>query len=49
MLYEVITKSEQLRHGYSLAEELKNFGFTDEELNISTLYRTLRQMSYNFV
>ena len=31
-------------HGYSLAEKLKGFGFTDEELNISTLYRTLRQM-----
>ncbi len=31
-------------HGYSLAEKLKDFGFKDEELNISTLYRTLRQM-----
>ncbi len=34
-------------HGYSLAEELKNFGFTDDELNISTLYRTLRHMEQN--
>lgn len=31
-------------HGYSLAEKLKSFGFAEEELNISTLYRTLRHM-----
>lgn len=34
-------------HGYSLAEKLKNFGFTEEELNISTLYRTLRHIEQN--
>lgn len=34
-------------HGYSLAEKLKNFHFTEEELNISTLYRTLRHMEQN--
>lgn len=31
-------------HGYSLAEKLKDFDFSEEELNISTLYRTLRHM-----
>lgn len=31
-------------HGYCLAEKLKSFGFTEQELNISTLYRTLRHM-----
>ncbi len=31
-------------HGYSLAEQLAEFGFEAEELNISTLYRTLRKM-----
>ncbi|MDD5017636.1 MAG: helix-turn-helix transcriptional regulator [Eubacteriales bacterium] len=29
-------------HGYALAERLAEFGF--EELNISTMYRTLRKM-----
>ncbi len=32
------------RHGYSLAEQLCEFGFEAEDLNISTLYRTLRKM-----
>jgi len=45
LLYD--EKSEKECHGYSLAEKLKDFGFTDEELNISTLYRTLRQMEQN--
>ena len=31
-------------HGYGLAEQLHEFGFSQEELNISTLYRTLRKM-----
>lgn len=34
-------------HGYSLAEKLKSFGFAEQELNISTLYRTLRHMEQN--
>lgn len=45
LLYD--KQSEKQCHGYSLAERLKDFGFTDEELNISTLYRTLRQMEQN--
>lgn len=40
-------KSEKQCHGYSLAEKLTDFGFTEEELNISTLYRTLRHMEQN--
>ena len=40
-------KHEKESHGYSLAEKLKDFGFKGEELNISTLYRTLRQMEQN--
>ncbi len=31
-------------HGYSLAEQLKEFGFDADDINISTLYRTLRKM-----
>jgi PadR family transcriptional regulator PadR len=31
-------------HGYSLAERLTEYGFEADELNISTLYRTLRKL-----
>ncbi len=31
-------------HGYTLAEKLNAFGFSNEEFNIGTLYRTLRKM-----
>ena len=31
-------------HGYNLAEQLSSFGFCEEQMNISTLYRTLRCM-----
>lgn len=31
-------------HGYGLAEQLPPFGFSLEDLNIGTLYRTLRKM-----
>jgi poly-beta-hydroxybutyrate-responsive repressor len=31
-------------YGYGLIEQLEYFGFTQEELNVSTLYRTLRKM-----
>ncbi len=31
-------------YGYGLVEQLEPFGFAEEELNISTLYRTLRKM-----
>lgn len=31
-------------HGYTLAERLNDFGFSNEEFNIGTLYRTLRKM-----
>ncbi len=31
-------------HGYALAEELAEFGFAADDLNVSTLYRTLRKM-----
>lgn len=31
-------------YGYGLVEELSYFGFSEEELNVSTLYRTLRNM-----
>lgn len=31
-------------HGYGLAEQLQAFGFSPEDLNVSTLYRTLRKM-----
>jgi len=31
-------------HGYALGEQLKEFGFEDSEISVSTLYRTLRGM-----
>ena len=31
-------------YGYGLVEELSFFGFSEEELNVGTLYRTLRNM-----
>jgi DNA-binding PadR family transcriptional regulator len=31
-------------YGYGLIEQLEYFGFSQEELNVSTLYRTLRKM-----
>ena len=31
-------------HGYGLVEQLQPFGFSPEDLNVSTLYRTLRKM-----
>lgn len=31
-------------YGYGLIEKLKYFGFSQDELNVSTLYRTLRKM-----
>lgn len=35
---------EETRHGYGLIEQLSYFGFSEEKLNVSTLYRTLRKM-----
>lgn len=31
-------------YGYGLIEQLEYFGFSKDELNVSTLYRTLRKM-----
>lgn len=31
-------------HGYGLMDQLVYFGFAEEKLNVSTLYRTLRKM-----
>lgn len=31
-------------YGYGLIEDLVYFGFTEDDLNVSTLYRTLRKM-----
>ena len=35
---------EETGHGYGLIEQLSYFGFSEEQLNVSTLYRTLRKM-----
>ena len=35
---------EETGHGYGLIEQLSYFGFSKEQLNVSTLYRTLRRM-----
>ncbi|MGM0397275.1 MAG: PadR family transcriptional regulator [Bacillota bacterium] len=31
-------------HGYWLGEKLRDFGFQEDEVNVSTLYRNLRKM-----
>lgn len=31
-------------HGYSLIEDLEDYGFNKDELSVSTLYRNLRKM-----
>ena len=36
--------SEGTGHGYAMMEQLEQFGFTLETINLSTLYRTLRHM-----
>ena len=35
---------DKLGYGYGLIEDLEDFGFSSEDLNVSTLYRTLRKM-----
>jgi DNA-binding PadR family transcriptional regulator len=36
--------SQQQGYGYSLMSQLATFGFDEEKLNVSTIYRTLRKM-----
>lgn len=31
-------------HGYALVEKLQQFGYSDDQVNISTLYRNLRKL-----
>ncbi len=35
---------DEVGYGYGLIEKLVFFGFSEDELNVSTLYRTLRKM-----
>lgn len=35
---------DEIGYGYGLIEQLVEFGFSPEDLNVSTLYRTLRKM-----
>jgi PadR family transcriptional regulator PadR len=35
---------EEAGHGYGFIEQLSYFGFSEEQLNVGTLYRTLRKM-----
>jgi len=37
---------DELGYGYGLIEQLKQFGFSESDLNVSTLYRTLRKMEH---
>lgn len=36
--------SQDIGHGYSMLEQLRHFGFEADQINVSTLYRTLRKM-----
>jgi len=40
---------QETSHGYTLAERLNSFGFSKEELNMGSLYRTLRKMEKDFL
>jgi DNA-binding PadR family transcriptional regulator len=35
---------DEIGYGYGLIEQLSQFGFSEPELNVSSLYRTLRKM-----
>ncbi|MDD3058786.1 MAG: PadR family transcriptional regulator [Spirochaetia bacterium] len=35
---------DEIGYGYGLVEQLSQFGFAESDLNVSTLYRTLRKM-----
>ena len=35
---------DKIGYGYGLIEDLEDFGFSGDDLNVSTLYRTLRKM-----
>lgn len=35
---------DEIGYGYGLVEQLTSFGFSEADLNVSTLYRTLRKM-----
>jgi PadR family transcriptional regulator PadR len=36
--------SQKIGHGYALAEQLPQFGFEPEQVSVSTLYRSLRNL-----
>jgi len=38
---------DEIGYGYGLAEQLSHFGFSEMDLNVSTLYRTLRKMEHD--
>jgi poly-beta-hydroxybutyrate-responsive repressor len=35
---------QETAHGYGLIEQLSSFGFSEDQLNVGTLYKTLRKM-----
>lgn len=37
---------DEIGYGYGLVEQLAQFGFAESDLNVSTLYRTLRKMEH---
>lgn len=37
---------DEIGYGYGLVEQLASFGFSEDDLNVSTLYRTLRKMEH---
>ena len=38
---------DEVGYGYGLVEQLSHFGFSEPDLNVSTLYRTLRKMEHD--
>ena len=42
-----LLQSKRRAHGYELAAELRPYAFTDAEIEVSALYKTLRQLEKN--
>lgn len=42
-----LLKQKGQAHGYELATDLRKYAFTDAEIEVSALYRTLRQLEQN--
>ena len=47
--YLLILLKEKASYGYELMDNLKQFGFKEEDVDISTIYRNLRSMEEDYL